>query len=65
MISDLKFKPSNFYTNFSIAEIIKRLNSNSGLICANGSMGGVGMGSSHGDHKNCPTTETMIHLVVI
>ena len=52
MISNLKFKPSTFFTNFSVAEIIKRLNSNSGLICANGSMGGAGMGSSHGDHEN-------------
>lgn len=52
MISNLKFKPSDFLTNFSVAEIVKQLKSNSGLICANGSMGDCGIGSGYGDSKN-------------
>ncbi|MGI8469201.1 MAG: hypothetical protein ACR2N3_12195 [Pyrinomonadaceae bacterium] len=51
MISNLKFKPSDFLTNFSVAEIVKQLKSNSGLICANGSMGGGGTGSGYGDSE--------------
>lgn len=51
MISNLKFKPSNFLTNFSLAEIVKKLESASGLICANGSMGGGGSGGGHGNNE--------------
>lgn len=51
MYLSFKFKPSGFYINFSMKEIVEQLKSPSGLICAKGSMGGVGTGTGHSDDE--------------
>jgi hypothetical protein len=43
---NLKYKPSTFFSNFSIVELVKKNNSRSGAICSAGGGGGVGTGSS-------------------
>ena len=51
MFTDLKFKPSGFYLNFSVSEVIKQMVSSAALICAKGSMGGSGTGSGHSNDE--------------
>jgi hypothetical protein len=45
----MRCKPSTFYSNFSLADLVKRNNSRLGLACSSGGMGGVGMGA--GSHS--------------
>jgi hypothetical protein len=40
----MRYKPSTFYSNFSIADLVERSNSRLGLACSSGGMGGVGLG---------------------
>ena len=42
----MRCKPSTFYSNFSLADLVKRNNSRLGLACSSGGMGGVGLGAA-------------------
>ena len=41
----MRYKPSTFYANFSLAESVKKNTSRPGAACSGGGMGGVGVGS--------------------
>jgi hypothetical protein len=50
----MKYKPSTFYANFSMADLVKMNNSRSGIECASGAMGGGSFGGgyhSRGSHE--------------
>lgn len=50
-LSQLQIKPSNFLTEFSLKEMVKKNNSTTGLLCAKRSTGGVGFDSSGGNSE--------------
>lgn len=51
LLSQLQSKPSNFFTEFSLKELVKKNNSTTGLLCAKRTTGGVGFGSSGGNSE--------------
>lgn len=42
----IKYKPSTFFSNFSVYELVKNNNSRLGIICSSGGGGGIGSGSA-------------------